>query len=137
MDSSLRSVVWGRTNENYREAYRGVCDYLTPVPCLTDSRSKVREPALVRLVGSRKLKHPLRAIAEAIFFQLRTGCQWAELPRERFPPAGTVYRHFRKWADAYVLDRLNALLVKRLRALPPAGDAPATGPEPTACVLDS
>ncbi len=110
-----------------------------PNPCtfLTDSRWEVPEPELLRLVGPRKLKHPLRAIAEAIFFQLRTGCQWAELPRGRFPPAGTVYYHFRKWADAYVIDALNAILVKHLRAAPPAGDAPAADCEPTACVLDS
>ncbi len=107
-----------------------------PNAFLTDSRWKVLEPALVRLIGSRRLKHPLRLIAEAIFFQLRTGCQWSELPRERFPPAGTVYYHFRKWTDAYVLDGLNAVLVKDLRASASDDGAPASA-EPTSCVLDS
>ncbi len=84
-----------RSNKNYREAYGGV-QLPDPRTFLTDSRWEVPEPELPRLVGVREFKHPLRSIAGAIFLQLRTGCQWAGLPRERFPPAGTVYRHFRK-----------------------------------------
>jgi putative transposase len=38
----------------------------------------------------------LRAVLNAIFYLLRTGCQWRLLPRE-FPPCGTVYHYFRAW----------------------------------------
>src|ERR1700676_4258670 len=38
----------------------------------------------------------LRAVLNAIFFLLRTGCQWRLLPRE-FPPCGTVYHYFQAW----------------------------------------
>ncbi len=102
-----------------------------------DSRWTVPEPALVGLIGRRRLKHPSRPIAEAVFFQLRTGCQWAGLPPERFPPAGTVYRHSREWTDAYVLDALNASLVKELRAAADGDAAEPASAEPTACALDS
>jgi Putative transposase of IS4/5 family (DUF4096) len=41
----------------------------------------------------------LRAVLNAIFYLLRTGCQWRLLPRE-FPRPGTVYHYFRAWKDA-------------------------------------
>jgi transposase len=41
--------------------------------------------------GGRPRTTNLRAVLNAIFYLLRTGCQWRLLPRE-FPPCGTVYR---------------------------------------------
>jgi putative transposase len=35
-------------------------------------------------------------VIEAIFYLLRTGCQWRQLPRE-FPAWNTVYWYFRSW----------------------------------------
>jgi len=43
----------------------------------------------------RPCGHPLRAILDAIFYLLRTGCPWRYLPRD-FPPWQTVYYHFRR-----------------------------------------
>jgi putative transposase len=43
----------------------------------------------------------LRAVLNAIFYLLRTGCQWRLLPRE-FPPCGTVYHYFRAWQNSGV-----------------------------------
>lgn len=34
---------------------------------------------------------------EAILYLLRTGCQWAELPRPQFPPKSTVHDAFSRW----------------------------------------
>ncbi len=39
--------------------------------------------------------HPLRAIFDAIFYVLRTGCPWRYLPCN-FPPWQTVFYHFRR-----------------------------------------
>lgn len=36
------------------------------------------------------------AVINAIFYLLRTGCQWRQLPRD-FPSWSTVYWHFRSW----------------------------------------
>ena len=34
----------------------------------------------------------MRAAMDALFYPLRTGCPWRDLPRDgRFPPRGTVY----------------------------------------------
>src|SRR5215203_3685080 len=48
---------------------------------------------LIRTRG-RPRSHSLRAILNAIFYLLRTGCPWRYLPRD-FPPWQTVYYHFR------------------------------------------
>src|SRR3954454_18036456 len=37
-----------------------------------------------------------REVANAIFYVLRTGCQWRDLP-EGFPHWNTVYGYFAKW----------------------------------------
>src|SRR5947209_17526821 len=44
----------------------------------------------------RPCEHPLRAILDAIFSLLRTGCPWRYWPRD-FPPWQTVYYHFRRF----------------------------------------
>src|ERR1700752_923824 len=55
--------------------------------------------------GGRPRTTNLRAILNAIFYLLRTGCQWRLLPRE-FPPWPTVYYYFRSWERESVWLRL-------------------------------
>jgi putative transposase len=56
----------------------------------------------------------LRAVLNAIFYLLRTGCQWRLLPRE-FPRPGTVYHYFRAWKEAGVLAELQRALHEQAR----------------------
>jgi transposase len=49
-------------------------------------------------------KWPTRKILNAIFYLLRSGCQWRMLPRE-FPPWSTVYDYFRMWRKEKALGR--------------------------------
>ena len=58
--------------------------------------------------------HGLRAILDAVFYVLKSGCPWRLLPRE-FPPWKTVYDWFRKWRIDGTWERLNAELRERLR----------------------
>src|SRR4029077_19623526 len=51
--------------------------------------------------GGRPRKINLRAVLNAIFYLLRTGCQWRLLPRE-FPGWSTVYHYFQAWKNAGV-----------------------------------
>ena len=44
--------------------------------------------------GGRRRTTNIRAVINAIFYLLRTDCQWRLLPRE-FPAWGTVYHYFR------------------------------------------
>jgi len=64
--------------------------------------------------GGRPRTTNLRAVVNAIFYILRTGCQWRLLPRE-FPAWGTVYHYFRNWKNAGVWIRLRRAMYKRLR----------------------
>jgi transposase len=38
----------------------------------------------------------MRKMLNAVFYLLRSGCQWRMLPRE-FPPWSTVHHYFRLW----------------------------------------
>jgi putative transposase len=55
--------------------------------------------------GDRPRSIDVRAVVNAIFYLLRTGCQWRLLPRE-FPPWPTVYYYFRRWEQESVWLRL-------------------------------
>jgi putative transposase len=66
----------------------------------------------------RQRQHDLRrAILDAIFYLLKTGCQWCMLPRE-FAPWQTVYYYFRRWKQRGLIRRMHAALrqVVRLKA---------------------
>jgi putative transposase len=76
------------------------------------------------------MRHRLRDVVNAIFYVVRTGCQWANLPRS-YPPSKSVYYHYRKWCLDGTWERLNRALVcldrRRQGRLP----------HPSAAVIDS
>ena len=80
--------------------------------------------------GGRPLKHEKREILNAIFYVLRTGCQWRYLPQE-FPPWKTVYTYLRKWKSQNLFEKINHCLRKRLRKLMNRNE------DPTAAIIDS
>ena len=60
---------------------------------LTDSQwEKVRKI----VPDERRRKYALRLICEALFYVVKTGCQWRLLP-PHYPPWQLVYYYFRKW----------------------------------------
>jgi putative transposase len=74
--------------------------------------------------------HGLRAILDAVFYVLKSGCSWRLLPRE-FPPWKTVYDWFRRWRIDGTWERLNAELRERLRC------QLGRDPNPSAGIVDS
>jgi putative transposase len=46
--------------------------------------------------GGRPRTTDLRDVVDAVFYLLRTGCQWRYLPKD-FPPKSTVWRYFGQW----------------------------------------
>ena len=78
----------------------------------------------------RRRSTDLRAVLDAIFYLLRTGCQWRLLPK-CFPPKSTVFGYFRRWwQDGTLLGLFYALLVL-------ARQAAGREPQPTAGIVDS
>lgn len=61
---------------------------------LTDKRWRVIEKIIEPQI--RKRKHSLRSILNAIFYVVKTGCQWRMLPLD-FASWNTVYYYYRKW----------------------------------------
>jgi putative transposase len=55
-----------------------------------------------------------REILDAIFYIVRTGAQWRQLPHE-YPPWSTVHWWFRRWRLDGTWERLNTALRERLR----------------------
>jgi putative transposase len=80
--------------------------------------------------GGRPRTTDIRAVLNAIFYLLRTGCQWRLLPRE-FPVWGTVYHYFRSWKNAGVWTCLHKAIYERFRT--EAGRAPC----PSVVIMDS
>jgi transposase len=100
---------------------------------LTDAEWAVLQPLVqpsARPQGGRPPKHPLRQIIDAIRYLVRTGCAWRLLPRD-FPPPGTVYWWFAKWAADGTLERVHDVLREQVRVA--AGRRPA----PSAAIIDS
>ena len=62
----------------------------------------------------RRWRWPLRAILDGIFYVIRTGAQWRQLPHE-YPPWPTVYWWFRRWRLDGTWERLHAALRERVR----------------------
>ena len=57
-----------------------------------------------------------RAVLEGVLWILRTGAQWAELPKDKFPPYQTCHRRFQAWVRAGVLVQLLQVLAEDLVA---------------------
>ncbi len=80
---------------------------------LTDAQWEVLKPLVEpKTPGSRRGRPwaDTRSVLEGVFWILRTGAQWAELPRDKFPPYQTCHRRFQQWVG-------EGVLVKVLRAL--------------------
>lgn len=71
---------------------------------LTDSQWAILKPVLP---VKRKRKYGLRVILDGIFWCLRLGNQWRNLPETLFPKWQLVYYYFRKWQTDGTLEKLN------------------------------
>jgi putative transposase len=79
--------------------------------------------------GGRPRSTDVRAVINAIFYLLRTGCQWRLLPR-CFPPWSTVHHYFRAWDRAGVWVGLHRAVYRLARA------AAARDTCPTVVIMD-
>jgi putative transposase len=98
---------------------------------LSDEEWALLEPHLPapKRRGRPRLHSP-REILDAVFYVLKTGCQWRMLPRE-FPPWKTVFHYFRRWRIDGIWEGMNWVLRRRLR------ERIGREPEPSAGVVDS
>ena len=64
--------------------------------------------------GGRPRKTDMREVLNAIFYVVKTGCQWDLLPHD-FPAKGTVYEYFNTWRKDGTMEVLNRQLSEQLR----------------------
>lgn len=81
---------------------------------VTDDQWPLIEPLIPVYPGGRPRTTPLRDVVDAIFYVLRTGCQWRYLPKD-FPPKSTVWRYFDEWRHNGTLDILHDKLRTKVR----------------------
>ena len=85
-------------------------------------------PAKFRVGRPRETR--MRAVVDAIFYIIETGCQWRMLPKD-FPPFTTVQGYFYQWRDDGRWELINHHLLMQAREV--AGRAAS----PSAGVIDS
>jgi transposase len=98
--------MWTAANrENYS---RKTTRYQSDV---TDEEWRIIGPLLPRpRTTGRPRAWPLREIVNGIFYVMRSGCTWRQLPTD-LPPWSTVYRWFAAWRDICLFERINHALV--------------------------
>lgn len=80
--------------------------------------------------GGRPRTVERREVLNAVFYVVKTGCQWAMLPHD-FPPKGIVYYNFNTWRKHRTWGVLNRQLREQLR------QAMGRDATPSAGIMDS
>ena len=80
--------------------------------------------------GGRRRSTNMREVFNAIFYVLKSGCQWDMLPHD-LPPKGTVFEYFNTWRKDGIWQRMNQVLREELRQ-ELGREAP-----PSAAIIDS
>ena len=85
---------------------------------------------LERQGAGRPIEIDMREALNAMFYVLKTGCQWEYLPHE-FPNYQSVYYHYNKWCKDGTWDRINRALRYEIR------HQEGRCPHPGAAIIDS
>jgi transposase len=67
---------------------------------LTDVQWELLKPLVAPTTPRKRRGRPwrdTRQVLEGVLWILRTGAQWAELPKDKFPPYQTCHRRFQRW----------------------------------------
>ena len=81
---------------------------------LSDKEWEIIEPLLPNKKKTRPPRWSKRQILDGIFYQLKNGCNWCDLPKD-LPPYSTVFWHYKQWRSDGVLDQIMATLHAKVR----------------------
>lgn len=79
---------------------------------VTDAQWQIMEKLFPN--ANRKRKHQHRSVVNALFYLVKTGCQWRMLPKD-FPEWQVVYYYFKKWHEMEIIDDINLSLLEKKR----------------------
>jgi putative transposase len=71
-----------------------------------------------------------RDIVDAILYVVRSGCAWRMMPHD-FPPWQTVYGYYWRWRNTGLWEKINAVLVQKVRI------SEGRNPQASAGIIDS
>ena len=78
----------------------------------------ILEPLLIDILPQKRQTRPpnwtKRKLIDGIFYQLKNGCNWEDLPKD-LPPYSTVYWHYKQWRDAGAIEKLMSVLHGQVR----------------------
>src|SRR3954454_19337081 len=97
---------------------------------LTDAQWSVIEPLIPVYGTGRPRTNDMREVLNAIFYLVRSGCQWDMLPHD-LPARSTVYNHFARWRDDGTWQTIMDALRQKVRT------AAGREPSPSAGSIDS
>jgi transposase len=97
---------------------------------LTDEQWALVEPMIPTTSGGRPRQTAMRDVVDAVFYIVRTGCQWRFLPKD-FPPKSTVWGYFAVWRQDGTLAGIHDALREKVRK------AEGRPPTPSAGSIDS
>jgi len=86
---------------------------------LTDVQWDLLKPLVEPRTPCKRRGRPwrdTRQVVEGVLWILRTGAQWAELPRDKFPPYQTCHRRFQRWVREGTLVQVLRTLAEDLLA---------------------
>jgi putative transposase len=98
---------------------------------LTDKQWELLAPLIPPAKpGGHPRTTDIHEVLNAIFYVLRTGCQWKMLPHE-FPPKGTVFDYYNGWRKDGTWEKIHDALRERVR------EAAGRDHSPSAAIVDS
>jgi putative transposase len=93
---------------------------------LSDEQWALVEPMIPMYPGGRPRKTPMRDVLDAVFYVLRTGCQWRYLPKD-FPPRSTVWGYFDEWRHNGLIEAVHDALRGQVRRREGRARTPSAG----------
>ena len=81
---------------------------------LTDREWEIIEPLLPKKKRTKPPTWSKREILDGIFYQLKNGCNWGDLPKD-LPPYSTVFWHYKQWRAGGVIDEIMNRLHQQVR----------------------
>lgn len=117
-----------QTPPRYQAQHRREPTESTYPSSVTDAEWGVleRELEAARDSRGRKPQHSPRVMLNAIFYVVRTGCQWRQLPKD-FPHWSAVWSVFRRLRDSGTLERLYDALFLLWRVSANRSENPTAG----------
>jgi len=81
---------------------------------LTDKEWELIEPLLPKKKKTKPPTWSKREILDGVFYQLKNGCSWCDLPRD-LPPYSTVFWHFLQWRSDGIIEQMMIILHRQVR----------------------